>query len=232
MKIKLNLYDNESKDVIVVVDLLRASTTIITALNNFHTIIPVNTVEDAFKYKESAVLAGETQGKKIDNFDVSNSPIDILNFSNDTLIIKTTNGTKVLENVKTDNNTNILIGSSINAKAIAIKSLELASTEIELIMAGWHGKFTIEDFVGCGLIINEIIKIADEQNIDLELSELALVSKIISQDYQKAKQLIYDSGSAERLRKLKADKDIEECALLNKLNIVPMYENNKITNIY
>ena len=89
--------------------------------------------------------------------------------SGDIFVINTTNGTKVLEKIKNRNEKiKVLVGASINARKLAMKSLEMADHEIELIMAGRHEKFNIEDCVGAGLIVNEIIKIAHERNIEIE----------------------------------------------------------------
>ena len=76
-------------------------------------------------------MAGEI---KSSDFDVSNSPVQISNYAGDTLILKTTNGTKVLENIKQRNSeVNILVGASINAKTVAQKALDIADNEIDII---------------------------------------------------------------------------------------------------
>ena len=234
MKVNLNLYENKTNDLAIVIDLLRASTTIIVALKHFTRVIPVNTTEKAFTMKENSdcILAGEYMAEKIEGFDFSNSPNIIKDTSGHTLVLKTTNGTKVLENIKNNNpETKVLIGSSINARAIAEASLDLAQDEIELIMAGVKEVFVMEDFVGAGLIINELIKIAQIKDIPLELSESAKVAQMITEDEIKSKILIDTSESANRLRKLNCDEDIEVCESINQLDIVPIYENNEIHHL-
>ena len=173
MKIKTSLFNSTTNDLTIVIDLLRASTTITVALENFNKVIPVNNDKKAFKIKEEnpgTVLAGEKDLKTIEGYDVTNSPEKIREYDGNILVINTTNGTKVLENIKKkDENIKVLIGSSINAGAVAKKALELADDEIELIMAGRHELFNIEDAIGAGLIVNEIIKIAKQKNINLYL---------------------------------------------------------------
>ncbi len=191
-------------------------------------------METAFKLKEkyNAVLAGEKKVLKLDDFDVSNSPYHIQNFEANTLILKTTNGTKVLENMQNNSeNMKILIGSSINAKAIAEKSLELADEEIQLIMAGRHQNFTIEDCIGAGIIINEIVKLAKIKGINLDITESGQVAQMMAEDHNIAQDLIYASNSADILRSLGYPEDIEICAKINESNIVPIYKNNKITQL-
>ncbi|MBE6493155.1 MAG: 2-phosphosulfolactate phosphatase [Methanosphaera stadtmanae] len=234
MKVDVKLFNSETNDLAIVIDLLRASTTITMALNTFNKVIPTNSIENALKLKESegAVLAGEIKGMKIDEFDLSNSPKEIQKFSGETLVLRTTNGTKVLENIKNrDKNVKILVGTAINAKAVAKKALKLASNNIELIMAGRHEKFTIEDMVGAGLIINELKNISDSENIKLDLSELAQVSYLISKDVKQASQLIETSHSANKLKSLGCSEDIEFCKLLNYSDIVPVYTNKHIIKL-
>lgn len=234
MKVQVNLFNSETDDLAIVIDLLRASTTITIALNTFDKVIPTNSIDDALdlKEQEGAVIAGEIKGMGIDGFDLSNSPKEIQEFSGETLVLRTTNGTKVLENIKNRNeNVKILVGTAINARAVAKKALELASNDIELVMAGRHEKFTIEDMVGAGLIINELKTIADSENITLELSELAQVSHLISKDINQADQLIESSNSANKLRTLGCSEDIEFCKLLNYSDIVPVYTNKHIIKL-
>ena len=233
MKVNVSLYNSETSDLAIMVDLLRASTTITIALNNFNRVIPVNTIESAFELKEKyhAILAGEKKIIKIDGFDVSNSPYEIQDYTEDTLILKSTNGTKVLENLGKNEKTKILIGSAINAKAVAQTALNMADEEIDIVMAGRHGKFTIEDCLGAGIIINEMIKLAIQEYIDLELTEFAQVAKMISSDYLIAKDLINSSNSADILRDLDYIEDIKICTLVNEVDTVPIYRNNEITKL-
>ena len=87
MKINVSLYNSRTNDLAIVIDLLRASTTISVALNTFKRIVPINDIDEAIKLKEkhNAILAGEI---KSSDFDVSNSPVQISNYAGDTLILK------------------------------------------------------------------------------------------------------------------------------------------------
>lgn len=235
MKVKTSLFNSTTDDLTIVIDLLRASTTIVVALNNFNKVIPVNNDEKAFKIKEThpdAILAGEKDLNTIEGYDITNSPEIIQNYKGDIFVINTTNGTKVIENIKDrDEGIKVLIGAGINARALAIKSLEMADNEIELIMAGRHETFNIEDAVGAGLIVKEIIKVAKEKNIDIELDESALAVKILAEDTQRAIDLIGNSCGATKLGKIGLNGDVEICQQLNTIDIVGLYENGEITKI-
>ena len=231
MKINVTLYNSDTNDVAIIIDLLRASTTITLALNTFEEVIPVNSEEQAFELRQNvqAILAGEKNAEKIENFDLSNSPHSINDFTSKTLVLKTTNGTKVINNVQeNDKNTKRLIGTAINASAVAHKALDLADNEINLIMAGRKQKFTIEDCVGAGIIIKEIIKIAEKEDISLELTESAQVAYMISNDEEISKNLIDSSESATRLKELGAFEDIEISKSINTTKNVPSFIDGKI----
>ena len=235
MFIKTSLFNSTTNDLTIVIDLLRASTTIVVALENFNKVIPVNNDQKAFQINEEhpdAVLAGEKDLNTIEGYDITNSPEIIQDYSGDIFVINTTNGTKVLENVKKrDENITVLVGAGINARALAEKALELASDEIELIMAGRHETFNIEDAIGAGLIVDEIVNIAREKNIEIELDESALASKLLAEDKKKASDLIGNSWGATKLGRIGLKGDVEICQQLNTSNIVGLYENGEIIKI-
>lgn len=237
IKVKVSLFNSTTDDTAVVIDQLRASTTITVALNYFKCVIPVDTTDEAFKLKkedpENIILAGEHNLQQIEGFDMTNSPYQVKNYDNTkTLVLKTTNGTHVLGNIKKrDKNIKVLIGSAINAKTVAHEALKLATDEIELIMAGRHETFNIEDALGAGIITEEIIKVAKEKDVKLEIEESALACLILAEDHEKFKNLMYDSWGGKRLKSKGADKDVEMCTMIDRCNNVGIYHNDKITNI-
>ena len=235
MIIKTSLFNSTTNDLTIVIDLLRASTTITVALNNFNKVIPVNNDEKAFEIKKEhpdAILAGEKDLNTIEGYDITNSPEIIQEYSGDIFVINTTNGTKVIENIKNrDENIIVLVGAGINARALAEKALELATDEIELIMAGRHENFNIDDAIGAGLIVDEIVNVAQERNIDIVLDESALASKLLAEDKQKAKELIGTSWGGKKLSKIGLSGDVEICQQLNTFDTVGLYENGEIRKI-
>ena len=225
MKITLSFEKTSSSDVSIMVDVLRASTTITLALDKFKKIIPCFTPEDGFKLKKEigGVLAGERGGAKIEGFDIGNSPSAIrkLNINEDTLILTTSNGTRILEGMKSK----VLIGSIINAEAVALKSLELADTHIDVVMAGVRGEFAVDDFLAAGEIITQIKKHCKS----CELSEYATAGVLAAKDYNSLKEAFMNSRSAKRLKELGYDGDVELCLEKNISQNVGQYINNEIT---
>jgi len=225
MKITLSFEESISSDVSIMVDALRASTTITVALDKFQKVIPCFTLEEALKLKEKigGIAAGERNGAKIDGFDIGNSPslITKLKTDNNLLILTTSNGTRILENM----NSNALVGSMINAKSAALKSIEIADTHIDVVMAGVKGKFAIEDFLAAGEILFWICKNLDEY----ELSEYAKSAILASRDYDLVKESFLTSRTGKKLIELGYKDDVEMCCLKNISNNVAIYKNNELT---
>ena len=225
MKVTLSFETTSTNDVSIMVDALRASTTITLGLNNFERIIPCFTPEEALELKDKydGVAAGERGGEMIEGFDVGNSPLDVENYESnkDTLILTTSNGTRILENM----DSTILVGCMVNAKAVAEKSVEMASSHIDVVMAGVRGNFALEDFLASGEILHWI-----SQNLsDCELNDYAKAAMLASRDYEAIKEGFYNSASGKRLTKLNYKKDIECCLRKNISENVAAYKNNELT---
>ncbi len=231
MKVKVNLFNSSTDDVAVVIDLLRASTTITVALDTFDRVIPVNNVEKAYEYKEKegALLAGENNLEVIEGFDLSNSPVEVQNYSGELLVLKTTNGTRVIGGIIDRNpDVKIFVGAGINAHAIAKAVLEVATDEIELIMAGRHQRFNIEDAVGAGLIAQEIRDVAKQEGIDVELKESAIACLYLAENHKQAQKFIEESKGRYRLTKKGYYPDVQICEYISKSENVPLYKDGEI----
>ena len=225
MKVTLSFEESSSNDVSIMVDALRASTTITLALNNFKRIIPCFTPEEAFKINKEigGILAGERGGKKIDGFDIGNTPVGIENYKTDedTLILTTSNGTRILEKM----NSKVLVGSLVNAKAVGEISAKIATEHIDVVMAGVKGEFAIEDFLVAGEILHWICENLDEYN----LNEYGQASILASRDYNALKESIINSRSGKRLAELGYGKDVECCCEKNISENVAIYTNKELT---
>ena len=224
MKVTLSLEKTESKDVSIVVDALRASATITMAFNNFKNVIPAFTPEEARKIakEKDAILAGERKGKKLKDFDVGNSPekVENLKTNKDTVVITTSNGTRIMEAMKST----VLIGSFVNAHAVADKALEIATSHIDLVMAGRNSEFALEDYLACGEILYWINKKLKKED---KISEYAIGSILASRNYENIKKSIPNTRSGVVLTKLNHEDDITYCMQKNITNNVVLYKNKK-----
>ena len=227
MKVTLSFEESASSDVSIMVDALRASSTITVALDKFKRVIPCFTLEEALKIKETngGVVAGERMGKQVEGFDLGNSPtaINDLETWEDTLILTTSNGTRILENMHSQ----VLIGSLINAKAVAKESIGIAKEHIDVVMAGVKGNFAIEDYLASGEILYWISQCLD----DCKISEYAQTAILASRDYESLKDSFINSRTAKRLIELGYETDVDFCCLKNITENVAVYENNQLTLI-
>ena len=145
----------------VVIDVLRASTTMITALaHGARRIVPVADLDDARRLAASleppVLLGGERGGIRPPGFDLGNSPLDYTpdRVAGQTLVITTTNGTAALHAARAARE--ILIGALVNrvAVATAIRSLARDEDSIHLVCAGTDGLVTAEDLLAAGAILD------------------------------------------------------------------------------
>ena len=225
MKVTLSLETTVSKDTSIMVDALRASTTITLALNSFEKVIPCFSPEEAFELKEEfgGVIAGERGGAKLEGFDIGNSPTEVESYESNekTLILTTSNGTRILKSM----DSKVLVGSLVNAKAVGKKASEIAEEHIDVVMAGVRGEFAVEDFLASGEILYWISQSMEE----CELSEMAKAAILASRNYNSVKKEFYNSHSGKRLSKLGYKKDINLCCQKNISENVAKYENNELT---
>ena len=146
----------------VVVDILRASTTITHALSNgADFVIPCGTVEEAFAVRNNlpagtCVLGGERGGVRIDGFDLSNSPAD---YGPDVIRGKsigftTTNGTKAL--IRAEKAEDVLIGAFVNLSVVTDR-LRTSELPVHIVCAGTNGQVTGEDVLFAGAVVKQLV---------------------------------------------------------------------------
>jgi 2-phosphosulfolactate phosphatase len=147
--------------VAVVIDVLRATTTMIHALAaGCDAIMPCDEIEEARRIArslpdDSALLAGERQGLPIDGFDLGNSPGDCTPdvCSGKTLVMTTTNGTRaILASLEADR---ILVAAFVNRKA-TFEALKVEDRPIHLVCAGTDGQISLEDSMFAGALAHEL----------------------------------------------------------------------------
>lgn len=235
MNITLNFEKCESADLYVMVDVLRASTTINLALDKFKAVIPASTVKKAREIaeKKECVLAGERSGTRIEGFDFGNSPFIMKNLDNEEylnkyLVLTTTNGTRIMK----DMNSNILVGSIINAEAVAKACLDMPYKNIAIVMAGIKGNFAIEDYLGAGEILSQLynlikndLNFSEEETMEC-FDEFAKSAIIANENFESSKKFILNSRSAKRLLSLGYKEDVEISLSRNITDNVAIYQEN------
>jgi len=215
---------------VVVIDVLRATSTIITALaNGAKSIIPAPSVEEAMKIaknleRSTYLLCGERNTKIIDGFDLGNSPLEYTEekIKDKKLIFTSTNGTKVFDYLK--HSKNVLIASILNAPMVVEKMRSL-DDEWTIICAGRNGFFDESDAIGAGMLLDLLIS----KNEKVELNDEGRTSLLI---YQKSKNNLSESLKQTDHGKILIangfEKDIEFISNIGKFSINATYANNNI----
>ena len=213
--------------IVVVIDMLRATSVITTAImNGCKEVIPVLTVEEAFSKKEELkdiLLGGERKAIKINGFDFSNSPLEYTNdkVKNKTIVLSTTNGTRALTSCLSAKE--IFIGCMLNAKALA-KVLVEKGQDVVIVNAGTNGQFSMDDYICSGLIIKEVMDISNK----IDLSDIAISSLKTYSEYTDVLSYIKDARHYKVMMNLNLGKDIEYCVQKNITDIVPEYKDGII----
>ena len=215
--IKKEKINNKS---VVVVDMLRATSVIVTALSNgCRAVIPVLTIEEALNIardnREKYILGGERKALKIEGFNCSNSPLEYTKtmVQGKTLVITTSNGTRAIKGCAGARN--ILIGALINADAVAKKIVEL-NNDVVIVNAGTLGEFSMDDFICSGYIIERIMKYAAAN-----LSDIATTASYVYKNNENVIDFIKYARHYKRIMELNFQDDLEYCCQKDIVSVVP-----------
>ncbi|KJZ87803.1 radical activating enzyme [Clostridium sp. IBUN13A] len=216
----------------VVIDMFRATSVIVTALNNgCEEVIPFLTIEETLESseelnREEYILGGERRAVKIDGFDLSNSPLEYTKevVENKKVLITTTNGTRTL--TKSNSAKRIIIAAMINAKAVSDKLLEI-NEDVVIINAGTNGNFSMDDYICSGYIINEMLKVDN----NIELTDISKTANMIYENNSDIISYVKEATHYSVMKSLELDNDIEYCMKKSIVNNVPEYKDGKIVNM-
>ncbi len=210
----------------IVVDVLRATSVIITALKNgAKSVVPVISVEEALETRkklENVILGGERRARKIEGFDLSNSPCEYTHTAvhDKNVIITTTNGTKAIKRSSAANQ--VYIGGFLNALAVSSKACQIGD-DVVIVNAGTNGHFSMDDFIASGAIIKELI-----QQTDCKLSDLAQTALLTYENYPDIFSYIEKAHHYKILMELGLEADIQYCMQKDIYDLVPEYKNGII----
>jgi 2-phosphosulfolactate phosphatase len=226
--------DELRNKIVVVIDVLRASSTIITALlNGAKGIIPVDDMAEASRISQSVdsdnyLLCGEKDGEKIEGYDLGNSPLEYTPevIGGKTVIFKTTNGTKAMK--KSVNAANVYVAGFLNVSTI-VEELRKTDTDIVLVCAGWQGRLALEDMLLSGKIIHELV----DGQLHPDARDGAKVSFGLYEKFgHDIESTILSSNHAVRLKEIVGDEDTIYCCQINTTDVLPVLKDGIITNKY
>jgi len=215
-------YDLAHK-IVVVVDILRATSCITTGLaSGVISITPFESLDECVAMKSKGYLiAGERDGQKVDGFDIGNSPFSYMEskFDGEKIAVTTTNGTLAIEKSKDANL--IVIGSFLNITAIA-SFISGLPDDVIVFCAGWKGHVCIEDALFAGALVDKLI---DYEYVD---DSVYMARSLYIQHKNDLLTFVQKAGHAKRLRKFNVIKDIEFCLTLDKYEVVPIVKDGVI----
>ncbi|GAB6136910.1 2-phosphosulfolactate phosphatase [Halanaerobaculum tunisiense] len=213
--------------VTVVIDVLRATSTIVTALaNDALEVLPVVSIQEAnllaSKLDQEYLVAGERQGVKIDYFDLGNSPCDYTadQVADKRVVLTTTNGTKCF--ARLDEANEVLIASLLNLEAVVARLQQ--ESEVVFCCAGVEGQFALDDFVTAGKAISYLSSI--QQTTLSDRAQAACDFYDYNQD--QILTVLKESASGQNLISLGKEKDVEFIANSPEMDILPVYKNDRI----
>jgi 2-phosphosulfolactate phosphatase len=225
--------------IVVMIDVLRASSTICAALNNgAKEVIASETLEKAVNIygnldKDIRFMGGERNCIKPQGFDAGNSPSDYSAELVDgkTVIVTTTNGTKLFQKAKKAKVK--IIGSFVNFESVVqflqsvikINKESNQNTEICFLCAGTNGRLSYEDTLCAGAFINSVSR----NYFDVNITDTAHAAQSLYEiNESNLSGFIKKSQHAEKLKKLGFEKDINTCLTYNKYNVLPIIQANSI----
>jgi 2-phosphosulfolactate phosphatase len=212
------------ENAIVVVDILRATSCMTTALEHgVESITPFAKLEDCLLTKSRGYMtAGERDGKKVEGFDLGNSPYEYMDpaLAGKKVAFTTTNGTQAI--AKSLEAAEIIIGSFLNLAAV-VAHLRKLPHNVLIVCAGWKGRVNLEDTLFAGAI-------AEKMETEVTFACDAPLASVRLYQQGKGNMLEYlkNSSHVQRLRRLNIQKDIEFCLTPDLYSAVPVLRNGTL----
>jgi len=224
----IDLYDI-TNSVVVIIDVLRATSTITTALYNGATsVVPVSSVATCIELGEKlgGITAGERDGKVADGLSYGNSPFEYPRsfVENKILVLTTTNGTKLLHMALDRGAPEVITGSFPNITAVC-EHLINSERDVFLGCAAWKDRVNLEDTLFAGAVIS---RIKDHFNIHCDSSKLSenMFQEAGDDRFEFMKKR--EATHYHRLMRYNLEKDIRYCLSDDGANVLPIYRGDRL----
>lgn len=206
-------------DTVLVVDVLRATTTAVTYLERgAEALLLTRVPEAALALRgENTLLGGERGGLALPGFDFGNSPLEAAshNFTGKTVVMNTTNGTGAAH-VAAQSGKHVLLAALLNAHAAARRARALAVEEIAIVCAGNEGRVGLDDVYAAGVLAEYLLSMG-EYTVD-DGARIALTLRRNTSDPIEA---LSASGHGIHLERLGLGEDVRACARVSVSTVVP-----------
>lgn len=226
-----NFTEDDVKDrSVVVIDVLRACSTIATALHNgARAVVAVPDMAHAGKIasnmdQSSYLLGGERGAEKIEGYHLGNSPLEYTaeTIQGRTIILNTTNGTYALAQARMARH--LVVGCFLNAGRV-VDFLREANTDVAIICAGRKHRVSLEDTLCAGLLLDRLWNGA-EPGLVSDTAHIAFTQ--YQQDKHALKETLHRCNHAQSLKEKGYAADVEYCIQLDSLPVLPYYRENQL----
>jgi len=217
----------------VVIDVLRASSSIVQALSSgCQEVIPACTEEEAREIRDrypGAIIAGERGGMRIEGFDLGNSPLEYspASVAGKVVVMTTSNGTKAIIGASRAGAHPVLICSFLNLRAVA-RACAGRAQDVTIVCSGSHGEFSLEDFACAGALAAALVDMAGSASVVLEESAREAMD-LFSKHDRDPEVIFEESQHGQYLKALGFAEDLKHCAKVDLLHVVPVYDGGVIT---
>lgn len=224
----LNLYDI-SNSVVVIIDVLRATSTIANALHNgAASVVPVSTVPQCIELGEAlgGITAGERDGKVAEGLKYGNSPFEYPTsfIKNKILVLTTTNGTKLLHMALDRGAPEIITGSFPNLSAVC-EHLIASDKDVLLGCAAWKDRVNLEDTLFAGAVIHRI-----KSHFNILCDSCGIAESMYLEAGQDRFSFMKEKNATHyhRLMKYGLEKDIRYCLTEDGANVLPIFKGDRL----
>ncbi|MFM7357174.1 MAG: 2-phosphosulfolactate phosphatase [Sediminibacterium sp.] len=222
----LDLYDI-SNAVVVIIDVFRATSTIATALYNGATrVIPVDSVDQCIRIGNDTggITAGERDGKVIPGLSYGNSPAEYPRsfIENKTLVLTTTNGTRLLHQSLQNGAADVITGSFPNLSAVC-NYLVQQDLPVFLGCSAWKDRVNVEDALFAGAVIHRI-----KQKFTIHCDSSMMAEQLYLQHKDDLPSFVRQTTHWHRLSAYGLEKDLLYCISTDVANILPRYKNGEL----
>ena len=214
---------------VIVVDVFRASSTIVTALNHgARAVIPVADMADAGRISAhmgtTSLLGGERSGTKIDGYALGNSPEEYTPevVQGKTVVLNTSNGTRAV--TQSRGAAEIAVGCFLNVSKV-IEFAWKAEHDVVILCAGSDDRVALEDILCAGLILNQL----GADGVHHARSDAAHIAlSLYAYDKDDLTNALTRSNHAQRLIELGFEDDVRYCSRIDALPLLPVYRDSRL----
>ena len=216
-------------DCAVVIDVLRATTTIATALDaGAEAVQAFSNIDELMRQSESwsvdkRLRAGERGGVKVEGFDLGNSPLACTPqvVKGKRLFLTTTNGTRALQRVA--QSPQVITAAQINRQAAVNYILSTQPETVWMVGSGWEGDYSVEDTACAGAIAQSLLQQSDSSLIDLFGNDEVIGAIALYEQWKDNLLNVFSQCShGQRLLRLDGDDDLKYCSQTDIVDILPI----------